>query len=221
MVKEDLTTTETKHETIEYLLQTKFPRAEITNYPSWEFTEEVPTKTNKAEITKLLKKCNNKSAPGLDGIRWKHIKILNKNNSDLVLKLMNACLEFHLFPKPWKKGKVVFLKKPGKKENSPNAYRPLSLRSNMGKLLEKIITLNLPKNLNDRQFGFRKRKSAEECVMRMTEELKIKIKNKEVHYLAIISIDIKGAFDHMEWPRILEALINKNTNHNIIKMIES
>jgi hypothetical protein len=47
-------------------------------------------------------------------------------------------------PKQWKKANVKFIKKTGKPNyNKPSSYRPISLTSIIGKLMERIITSRL------------------------------------------------------------------------------
>ena len=44
-----------------------------------------------------------------------------------------------VFPRKWKKQKLVLIEKPGKPPGEPSPYRPICLLDTMRKILEKII----------------------------------------------------------------------------------
>lgn len=78
IIREDGTPTKNKGETDEYLLKVKFP--ESNNPPAANLINRIEEEidfTDAYEIRNLLRKRNNKSAPGPDQIRWKHMKTLN------------------------------------------------------------------------------------------------------------------------------------------------
>jgi len=51
--------------------------------------------TDADEVSSFLKTRNTKSAPGSDGIRWKHLKVMNKNRPKLLPELYNGCMKLH------------------------------------------------------------------------------------------------------------------------------
>ena len=70
--------------------------------------------SDSSEIAGILKVWNNRSAPGDDGVWWKHLKILRQTHPWMLTKLYNSCLENSYFPRSWTLGNVVFIPKPGK-----------------------------------------------------------------------------------------------------------
>ena len=62
------------------------------------------------------------------------------------LKLFNRSLQEKQYPKPWKKNNVVPLFKKGDKADSSN-YRPVSLSSPIGKVMELVVFKNLYNHL--------------------------------------------------------------------------
>jgi hypothetical protein len=82
-----------------------------------------------------------------------------------LLVIFQQSLSQGKFPSSWKKAKVVPVYK-GKGERSlPSAYRPISLCSCVGKLLEKVVAVQLMKHidvvkpLSVCQFGFQRGRS--------------------------------------------------------------
>jgi len=80
-------------------------------------------------------------------------------NPDLLTGVYNTCLSSGIFPKTWKKAKLVLIRKGDKPLES--SYRPLCLLDFLGKLFEKVLDNRLRQHrdtsdgLHDRQFGFR------------------------------------------------------------------
>lgn len=209
--KPDGSTTHTEGETNKVLLETKFPSA-----PQEEqaITEVHTTKPHKIvevtteEMTGIVKKLNNRSAPGLDGINHKTLKMLNKMHPSLLPATINACMRWSTFPNAWKEGKVVLIPKPSGDPLSADSYRPLTMLPTLGKLLEKCMASRISAiaepTIHARQYGFRKGRSCEDCVLSATKSIEKMRKSSKA--MAIISLDIKGAFDHLLWQWILKKM---------------
>ena len=93
-----------------------------------------PTDTN--EISKILGKCANKKSAGDDGISLVLLKQLSSTISYPIAKLVNMSFEQGVFPTAMKIAKVIPIYKGKSKELFTN-YRPISLLSNVSKVLEK------------------------------------------------------------------------------------
>jgi hypothetical protein len=59
--------------------------------------------------------------------------------------LFNHGLRLSHFPKSWKEAKVITLSKPRKNRKVPHNFRPISLLSTRGKLLQKVMMNIIPK----------------------------------------------------------------------------
>ncbi|KAI5739769.1 hypothetical protein M8J77_023226 [Diaphorina citri] len=211
------------------ILDTLFPSHEITQ---WEDTildenEIIPFTTDElAEIGINLK---TKKAPGSDGIPSEVLKILIMENPETFLKVFNKCLERGIFPQVWKEGKVVLLKKPGKPEDQPSSYRPICLLSTTGKVLEQLITRRLNDFLENEavlspnQFGFRPRRSTTDAVSKVVEIARNELRkpSKRRKLCAIVTIDVRNAFNSAPWAKIVESLKNRNIPNYIVKIIQS
>ncbi|GBN92422.1 Putative protein in type-1 retrotransposable element R1DM [Araneus ventricosus] len=104
-----------------------------------------------------------------------------------------------------------------------SSYRPITLLPTLGKLLEKLLlqrfNFSLEKNnkLHEQQYGFRQGKSVDlalhSLVSRLTEA-----KRKNLQTL-FISIDIKGAFDNLQYSSIKNSIDNITAKSNITETL--
>lgn len=190
------------------LLHEKFPRrSTILEYSRQTEETAIPPQdcVSTSEIADILRKQNNKSAPGSDNVRYKHLKILHKRTPNILTELYNGCLQHSCFPISWKKGKVVFLHKPGKPKDEISSYRPITLLSAVGKILEQLIAVRIKRRIriSMNQYGFLKKKSTEQCIREVISEIQTLSSNN--NFVALLSLDIKGAFDHLEHQAILRS----------------
>ncbi|XP_037941097.1 uncharacterized protein LOC119674048 [Teleopsis dalmanni] len=115
----------------------------------------------------------------------------------------------------------------GNNAQDASGYRPLCMIDTTGKLLEKIISRRLEEALNgsglsDRQFGFRKAYSTIDAVEAVIAIAKDAIKGirwleGDKEYCAIITLDVKNAFNSAAWDTILAALHGKNVPKCYVK----
>ena len=90
---------------------------------------------------------------------------------------MKTCLLISYFPNAWKIAKIHPIPKPGKNKSNLDSYRPISLLSTLGKVLERIILTHLLKHLNTNniiiphQHGFREGHSGILQLLRVTEHV--------------------------------------------------
>ena len=153
------------------------------------------------EIKWHMKQLRN-SATGPDNI---HNRCL-KNHTSLLLEhltmLFNSVVEIGYIPSMWEKANIILLLKPNKDKQQPSSYRPISLLSCLGKLLERIIKQRLMLELNNRnilpqhQAGFRPKKSTMYNLVRIERYIKSQVRNpKHKRHVAAIFFDIKADFD--------------------------
>ncbi|KAK7602957.1 hypothetical protein V9T40_006931 [Parthenolecanium corni] len=198
----------------EVLLTSKFGNEPVLQEP-YIPPEQIPPhhqdmEVSQAEIRMFLKKVKNRSAPGDDGINYKAIKLLNIAYPYLLPAIYSACLKFGVFPDCWKLGKVIWIPKPDKDPKQEGSYRPITLLSTLGKLLERCMNRRLLRHtlesdvLSRRQFGFLPRISTEDSVRNLLAD--IDSRRTHFNFTAVVSIDIKGAFDYIGWAHTLREL---------------
>ena len=89
-------------------------------------------------------------APGPDGIPNEVLRAIIREKPQLILDLLNTCLERGHFPKKWNRQKLVFIPK-GKTEDpkAPFSWRLLCMLDSTGKLYERMILNRVQLELDD------------------------------------------------------------------------
>ncbi|KAG5865319.1 hypothetical protein JTB14_022217 [Gonioctena quinquepunctata] len=123
----------------------------------------------------------------------------------------------------WKQGNLItILKAPDKDPSDPKSLRPITLLSEMGKVLERIIKYVMLSHFGEEdlfhssQFGFRSGRSTVHAVNHLLGH----VREAENHSMVIFA-DISGAFDNMWWPTLIKVLHERNTPAEIVSLITS
>jgi len=142
------------------------------------------------------------SSTGPDNIHNRCLKNHSKLLVQHLTKLFNLILKQGYIPNVWKKANIILLLKPKKDKQHPSSYRPISLLSCLGKLLEKIIKQRLLLELERRkilpqhQAGFRPGKSTIYNIVRLERYAQGQLRRpRRRRHSAVILFDIKAAFD--------------------------
>jgi hypothetical protein len=155
------------------------------------------TPASPEEVRGIIGTLKVKKAPGPDKISNTALKVLPDKVA--LTAIVNASLRFCHFPSRWKSANVIFIPKPGKDLLFPLNYRPISLLSNVGKVLEKVILTRLVRATNenhvllDEQFGFRPKHSTADQLIHVTEFISQGINQKES--TGAIFLDVAKALD--------------------------
>ena len=135
-------------------------------------------------------------ACGPDGIPSRLIKELKHEVVLPLTILVNRCLEEGYFPECLKIGKVRPVFKRGARNKLKN-YRPITITSVIGKIIECIVNEQLTcatdHLLPSTMFGFRKNTGTDEALTRLMDD--IKERRAKGEFAAIISCDASAAFD--------------------------
>src|SRR5699024_3396343 len=136
------------------------------------------------------------------------------------------CIQIGHYPKLWKKAIVKILKKPNKSNyNHYKSYRPISLTSNVSKILDKLLLNQILKFaliqnnvFSHHQHGFLPTKSTTSALKEIIDSA---ISHKSSHLTAILAIDISEAVDNTWWPSILYMLDQHKFPAQIIRLNQS
>ena len=186
--------------------------------------EEINAEITIAEIKAAIKsyKSSGKSSDKEDvnPIMFKHLK---KNAIDIICKLANLCLKEGKWI--WDRAEVIFLKKSGKDTYSkPGSYRPISISSYIGKLLEKILAKRIAYYLSligihdPTQEGFTPKRNTIRYLNRMSLQIKYELLDKNT--VIGLFIDFEKAFDSVWKQGLIVKMSRLNMKGKILRLID-
>jgi len=162
--------------------------------------DEIMTKNfTKAELKSALSTLKVEKSPGPDDITNEMLLHMGPVAEDKLLHLYNTSWKTGKVPQIWREAVMIPIHKPGKDKAKAQSYRPISLTSNVGKVMERLINNRLTWHLEDKQVlrpeqaGFRANRSTEDQVTYIAQEIEDAFQDKEVT-LAVF-VDMEKAFD--------------------------
>ena len=178
------------------------------------------------EIRDAINGMNKNKAPGEDGITsdilQRAFNLLPKSTT----AMYNRCLRTACFPRIWKRAKIIPIVKPGKETSDDiSKCRPISLINTAAKVLEKVLINRIMHHMysnnlmSKNQYGFTPHTNTIHAVMALKYFVQDSINDGQ--YVAVISLDVKGAFDAAWWPGILASLRNLRCPGNLYKLCVS
>ena len=142
------------------------------------------------------------STPGPDTI---HIEVLRLGTTTLLFhhlaKLFTSSIQLGYILTAWKIATICMLLKPDKLPSLTTSYRPISLISSIMKLFERVIEKRLRSHLenigslNKHQSGFRRAKSTDDHLFRLSQSI-MESFNRGEHAVAAF-LDVEKAFDNV------------------------
>lgn len=178
------------------------------------------------EILDNLNNMNPNKSPGLDHLTADICQMFAKTHPNILIKVLNRCLELSYFPNIWKRAYIRMIPKPNKADPSEtSSYRPIGLINVFGKLLEKTVIDRITYHIsinnlgNDRQFGFKEQTSTTHALKTAIDLINTHKTNKE--HVVAVSLDIQAAFNNAWWPLIFKRLHKINCPSNIYNIMRS
>uniref|UniRef100_A0ABD2WR42 Reverse transcriptase domain-containing protein n=1 Tax=Trichogramma kaykai TaxID=54128 RepID=A0ABD2WR42_9HYME len=182
------------------------------------------------ELRRASRKVKEHTAPGPDGVPNTALKIAVATRPDIFLRVFTACMRSGVFPRCWKRQRLVLLPKPDKPPDKPTSFRPICMLDAVGKMLERIICDRLqvftesPSGLSDQQFGFRRGRSTIDAIERVVSTAREALRGRSwlggtKEYCAVVTLDVKNAFNTVRWTNILTALERIETLAYLLKII--
>ena len=167
------------------------------------------TPTTKKEVMQQIKTLKNNKAIGPHSIPTKLFKSFSKSLSEPLTDLINLSFSKGVFPDILKLAQVMAAFKKGDKTDKNN-YRPISLISNVSKILEKLmykriyVFLEQNNSFYPYQFGFRHNHSTNSALIEITEQIR-KACDKG-SFACGVYLDFKKAFDTVNHHILLKKL---------------
>ena len=196
-------------------------------------TPFVPLKTNKKfgklqvdekNVMKYLLNIDVKKATGPDDISPYILKKCARELCSPVTKLYQECIKQKKWPELWKIARVVAAHKKKSRAKVEN-YRPISLLSIVGKILESIIvdqlTIYIERNylLSNKQFGFRQNRSTADLLLNLSTDWNKALDNGKYTY--VIALDIAGAFDRVWHKGLIAKLLSFGLDSDVTDLMEN
>ena len=153
---------------------------------------------NEQLVTEIIEELPSNSSPGDDGMGTKDIKIAKYGIAKpLAMIFTNSMDRFRGLEEPYL-SKICPIAKPNKSKKDPSSYRPISLTSQIVKIMERIIARKIlehleKQNMDDpQQYGFKKSKSAQQQLLKGLQYI---IEHVEDGNVDTIYLDYARAFD--------------------------
>ena len=156
---------------------------------------------NISEISRAIKNLNVNKSPGPDNIHPKFIANLGNKAVTYIHNLFNNIWDKGSVPQIWRTADIRTILKKGKDAKQTSSYRPISLTSCMGKIMEKIIcqrlTFFLESNhlLNNNQCGFRNQRCTEDQLITLSQTISDGFHKKPTERTLLTLLDFSKAYD--------------------------
>ena len=153
-------------------------------------------------LIKLVKFLKRGKAPGPDTIPNEVLRLGTTTSLfHHLAKLFTSSIQLGYIPTAWKIATLRMLLKPDKLPSLTTSYRPISLISSIMKLFERVIEQRLRFHLehigfiNKHQSGFRRAKSTDDHLFRLSQSI-MESFNRGEHVVAAF-LDVEKAFDNV------------------------
>jgi ribonuclease HI len=176
------------------------------------------------------------TAVGPDGISYTTLRHTHEAAPKLLPLLFDACLRYAVHPPEWKTANCVIVPKPGKTTYShPKSYRPISLQSCFGKLLEAIVAKRLTHTAilcgatHPSQMGGQPNNSAVDALLRTITPIATAISTRvkstsamnTAQRPAVLTHDIEGAFNKVHPTTLQQVMFQRRMPTYLTRWIEA
>ena len=166
-------------------------------------------KVTTQQVKNIIKKLKKKTSAGFDEMSAELLKMGSDVLTEPLTHIINKSIQTGKFPTKWKHSKVCPIYKKGDRKLLKN-YRPVSLISVRGMVLERCVGIQMEDHfeenqlLQDFQFGFRRNKSCiSELLTLFNKLLRFKEQGKEI---ALLLFDLSAAFDTVDQSILISKL---------------
>jgi len=176
------------------------------------------------EIQSAISNLKN-SSPGEDDIHNLFLKNMSEDYVANYLKMFNKSWQEECVPNSWKVGLMIPILKPGKDSTLTSSYRPITMLSTVGKLLERMVCNRLEwviengNLISETQYGFRKGRSTCDSLTFLEHTIRNTLKSGEI--CIVVFVDLKGAFDRVWHMGVIYKLMKLGFKGRIIGWLYS
>jgi len=196
-----------------------------------DLTEPLPhtrpfSPVTKEELHEAFKHTSNTSAPRISQLNYKVLKWAETLFPEVFHQLVNLSVQLGSHHSSWKRALIVTLSKPNKpRYDVAKSYRPIQLLECLGKLVEKIVASRMLFDagkfnlLPTTQFGGRPHSSCLDAGLSLVHD--IETARKRGLSSSLLTVDIKGFFDHVQHKRLIWVLWNMGFPTEICQWVSS
>ena len=166
--------------------------------------------TDKGEIINIINNININKATGPHSIPSDILHVIKNYIADPLSKIINLSFVKGIYIDNLKIAKTIPIFKDKGSNLDCSNYRPISLLSNINKIIEKLMHsrlynfLSIHNCIYDHQFGFRKNHSTNHALLNLTEEIRDALDNNS--FAAGVFVDLQKAFDTVDHTILLNKL---------------
>jgi hypothetical protein len=198
------------------------PESFMPEYPNLQNLEL--ENVNPTHICDIIKSFEAKNSLDCDGISSKLLKSISAEISTPICHIFNLSVNTGTFPSRLKKSRTVPIFKAGLRTSCDN-YRPISLLSQLSKIFEKIVSVQLVNHLDlnnllyEHQYGFQRKKSTEHNLIHAFNFIGNALNDNK--YCVGVFFDLKKAFDVCSLDILLMKLEKMGIVGNALKWFKS
>ena len=165
-----------------------------------------------AELNRAMKKLKKRKSAGQDKLHNEMLQNLGDIGRRAILCLINMSWCEGNIAKAWRNAVISPILKKGKPPDDLGSYRPISITSCLGKLMERMINhrlywwLETSKLLYNKQAGFRSGFRTEDQLFRLSQRIVDGFQNK--HHTTAVFVDLKQAYDRVWRKGLLLKMVN-------------
>ena len=182
---------------------------------------------NLTEMDIAIGKMRSKGAAGPDNIPPTFLKSLGPHAKKELLAIFNMSFRRSECAQSWRRAVIIPILKAGKPPSDLASFRPISLTSCIAKLFERMIGERLYQvaekrgMLNYQQAGFRKGRSCEDQILRVTQSIEDSFQQLPMQRSVLALLDFSKAYDTVWRERLLLSMIDKSVPLPIVKWLAS
>jgi len=171
-----------------------------------------------------LNKLREDKSPGVDDMSPRLLRMISEEIAYPTTVLFNQSMNEGDVPLDWKLANVTPIFKKGSR-NQPENYRPVSLTSQLSKVMESVIRdvitehLDRHKLIRDSQHGFRRGRSCTTNILEFLDMVTDVINQKE--NVDVIFLDFAKAFDKVPHRRLLAKLQSHGIDGKVVRWVAS
>jgi len=209
-----------------------FTKENMTHMPEVKYRDDTGGEDEKLKDIRIdsfmvfnkLVKLKEGKAPGDDGLVPMFLKKVASEICYPLADIFNSSLNEGVVPLDWRIANVTPIYKKGSRQE-PGNYRPISLTSQIGKVLESIIRDEMVIHLKDRklisdtQHGFTQKRS---CLTNLLQFMEIITKHvDDGNPVDVIYLDFQKAFDKVPHARLIKKLKAHGIDGKTLTWIET